>query len=353
MHSGTNPVTGSAMRDAIEALAGPAIVIGRNRIAGMVRAFYESADRGAAETARVVSRRPGLASRLIAVANTIHHGAGIPATSVEAATVRIGEDRVKSLAIAHEAGQALASVLGERVEFAAFWHQCVVRGCIARAMAMNADPRIAGKAFLVGVLQDAGIPLLRRAEPADYDEILRRSEGHPLRLAVLEWQSFNLNHIHVGLELLRGWGLPDDIVEPVGRHHTNPPAAATGDRAIRLWQIGYLAGALPIGTEPAVDASNLTLQRLIGTALNLAGDAVDRLLAQAEAEYQDVAELFRAFAPPVRSVGELLAPAAAALDAAYDGAAAEPQVAAPEQIRAERAALNADSPRPAYVATVL
>lgn len=353
MHSGTNPATASAMRDAIEALAGPAIVIGRSRIAGMVRAFYQDADRGAAETARVVSRSPALASRLIAVANTIQHGAGIPATSVEAATVRIGEDRVKSLAIAHEAGLALASVLSESVDFASFWHQCVARGCIARAMAMNADPRIAGRAFLVGVLQDAGIPLLRRAEPADYDEILRRSEGSPLRLALLEWQSFNLNHIHVGLKLLNGWGLPDDIVEPVGRHHTNPPAAATGDRAIRLWQIGYIAGALPIGAEPSADAANLTLQRLIGTAMNLAGDAVDRLLRQAAAEYQDVAELFRAFAPPVRSVAELLAPAAAALDAAYDGAAAELSMAAPEQIRTERAALNADAAQPVYVTTLL
>lgn len=348
-----NAGVADTMRGAVEAFVGPAIHLGRNRISSMVHAFYGGPGRGAADTARVISRNAVLTSRLLAVANTVHRGAGIAATSLDAATVRMGEDRVKSLAIVYEAGQSLFATAGTAGDFPAFWSQCIARGCLARAMAMNIDPRIAGHAFLVGALQDVGIPLLGMSDPIDYDEILRRSEGSQMRLAVLEWQSFNLNHIHVGLELLKGWDLPELIVDAVGRHHTNPPAGATSDTAVRLWQIGYIVGALPVGCETTADASYATLQRLIGTALNLSGQALTRLMRQAAAEYEDVADLFRPYAPATHSASDLLGASARVLGVIGPIESPETRSAPPEQFRNDRAERNADANQPTFLTTVL
>lgn len=342
--------TTSIAQEAAAAIIGPTVLLGRTRISNMVHKFYRDQAAGPGEAARTISTNATLASRLLAVANTVQRGGGIPATTIEAATVRLGADHARALALVYEAGSAIAATSGHTGSFASFWSHCVARGCLARAIVMNCDARLAGQAFLVGALQDAGIPLLSAAQPVDYDEILRRSGGSQGRLAVLEWQSFNLNHIYIGAELLRGWGMPGTIVDSVGKHHASPPAAATTDTAVRLWQIGYVAGALPIGTASAYDAAYATLRRLVSTAFNLTDACVARLVGQATAEYNDIVELFKPFAPQARPADELFATVAAALgiNGPADAATETPAT----HLRRERAALNADAEQPAYVASI-
>lgn len=344
--------TTSIAQEAAEAIIGPTVLLGRTRISNMVHKFYRDPATGPGETARIISTNATLASRILTVANTVQRGGGIPATTIEAATVRLGGDHARALALAYEAGSAIAATSGHTRDFASFWSQCIARGCLARAMAMNCDARIAGQAFLVGALQDTGIPLLNAAQPVDYDEILRRSGGSQGRLAMLEWQSFNLNHIYIGAELLRGWGMPGVIVDSVGKHHTSPPSAATTDAAVRLWQIAYVVGALPIGTASAHDAAYATLRRLISTAFHLAGCGAATLVGQATAEYNDIVEMFKPFAPQACPADELFAGIATALGISEQSSAALPTETPVTQLRRERAALNADAEQPAYVASI-
>lgn len=310
-----NPTRGE--NDAIEALSGVAVLLGRSRIAYLSNRLYAAPPPGPVETASVLALNPALSAGLIRIANTVRHGAGIPALNIEAATVRLGADRTRALAVGFECAQSLAAAVGDAIEFGAFWRQGLVRGCVARALAMNTDRRLASEAFLVGLLQDVGSATIAAAQPREFDRLRQRSEGCPIQLAALEWQSFGLNHIHVGLDLLRTWQLPAIIVDAVGRHHTNPPLSPANSPAMRLWQIAYVAGALPVGPSTAPPTNPSMLLRLVNSAFNIHAGRVSSLIDQAADEYRDIEGLFaRYFTAPI-SVADLLSPATMlALDAA-------------------------------------
>ncbi len=323
-----NPTHGA--NNAIEALTGAAALLGRSRIAYLSSKFYSDPPPGPVETASILALNPKLSAELIRVANTVQYGAGIPVLNVEAATVRMGADRTRSLAIAYEIAQVLASTLGDAIDVGDFWRRGLVRGCIARALAMNADRRLAGRAFLVGLLQDVGEAVLAAAEPQEYASLQDHGEGCTLRRAMLEWRSFNLNHIHTGLRLLREWQLPMAIVEAVGRHHTNPPLSPAMSPAMRLWQIAYVAGAIPIGPSQSMATTQPLLLRLLGSAFNIKTGGVSALIDQTAEEYCDVEGLFsRHFTKPV-SVVDLLS---AASTLAMDASAPPDIVPAPHPIR--------------------
>lgn len=301
----------------IDALAGAAGLLGRSRIAYLSSKFYADPMPGPLETASILALHPALAADFIRVANTVQYGGGIPVLNVEAATVRLGADRTRSLALASEITQVLAATIADAIDFGDFWRRSLIRGSIARALAMNADRRLAGEAFLVGLLQDVGAIILAAAEPQTYSELTAQSGGCPLQLAALEWNAFRVNHIHTGLRLLREWQLPAAIVDAVGRHHTNPPLSPAMSPAMRLWQIGYVAGAIHLGPATSTPTSRPLLLRLLRSAFHIQAGAVSALIDQASGEYRDVEGLFdKFFAVPV-DVTDLLASASTlAMDAA-------------------------------------
>lgn len=297
----------------VKELIGQAIFLGRSRISTLSRQFYGDTHFGSNATAEAVARDEVFSARFMTVANTIQHGAGIAATSIEAATMRMGHDRTKSLAVTFAIGRALSPLAGHVAGFDRLWYTAMARGAMARALAMHVDTRIAGAAFLTGALQDVGKIFFAAAEPQMFPDMLSRSGGSSMRLALLEWQAFNRNHIHVGLEVLSGWGLPACVTEAIGRHHTNPPGAATSDLAVRLWQIGYIVGALPVGSQSEIEASPPAVTRLLTTSFGIEYGAVGGFLQQALDEYHDVVELFRPVIEARVSGEALLAPVATAL----------------------------------------
>ncbi len=299
----------------IDAVAAGALFAGRAKIACLAAELFEQPHLGPLPTARAIAGSPEVARRMIAVANTVKYGAGIPVTNLEAATVRLGADRARAVAVSRLIGDILAATAPAELRFDSFWRGCLVRGCLARALAMNAQPGLAGEAMLVGMLQDVGMAPLAALDPAAYAEIIQQSDESQLRLAILEWRSFNMNHVHVGLRLMTGWYMPTLVVEAVGRHHTNPPLGPTSDPAIRLWQIGYLVGTLPVEPSRTPAQPDATAIRLLETAFQIGPDRIGRLLQQAAEEFEDVSGMFDACVAAGGAPCDLLAPAAAALGA--------------------------------------
>lgn len=312
--TGNDTTRGTASDQAVKELIAQAVFLGRSRIGGISRQFYGGIHCGPNTTAEAISRDEMLANRFMTVANMVQHGGGISATSLLSATMRMGHDRSKALAVTFAIGKALYPLAGHVSNFGHLWYTAVARGSLARALAMRCDSRLSGEAFLAGALQDIGKIFFATAEPESFPDLLTRSGGSSMRLALLEWQAFNRNHIHLGLEVLGNWGLPGFLTEAIGRHHTNPPSAKSNEISVRLWQIGYLVGALPIGATGDIEATPPAIARLLSTGFGIDPSAIGSVLQQALDEYDDVAELFRPIVNEPARGADLFAPAAVALD---------------------------------------
>lgn len=278
----------------------------QSRLNFVMSRLYDSPAVGPCETATVIGEDTNLSALLIRVANTVHDGAGIPVMNVEAATVRLGADRTKSLAIANYVIDLLHQATDSTIDFNEFLQLSLVRGSLARAIAMNCDRRIAGKAFLVGMMQSIGVPLLARHYRKKYTSLIERSRGCLQRLAILEWQSFNFNHIHVALSILDRWNTPADVKSAVARHHTNPPMGPNVDTALRLWQIAYFVSAVTFRAELRNAFKDAFLARMLNASFGNSGVSTPRLFDQAVAEYEDIAGLFESWLTADVGVAELL-----------------------------------------------
>lgn len=297
-------------RDELDAVLAAASLPSPPKIALLLLKLCSNPSVGAREIAGVIETDPTLAARLIRLANTAHYGAGIPVTNIQAATVRLGTDKITSVALAFEIAGLAGTLGGGLFDLEAYWRASVVRGCIARAIAMNCHRGIAGEAFLVGLLQDLGTLALAEHRPEFYGRLLLQCGGCQLRLATLETQAFSFNHIHVVTRLFQQWNMPVLLSDAIGRHHTRPPLQRAADPALRLWQIAYLVGALPIGDRRTPTFYDPSLPAMMQAAFDISAANGARLFRQAEFEFQDIEELFRPFMGGSIRPADLMAQAA-------------------------------------------
>ncbi len=277
-------------------LLATAILVAKVRLSPMTSRFFDRTPIGPMETAAVLERYPHLTMPLIRIANTVQYGAGIPVTSLSAAAVRLGPDRMQTIAMAFELTRALAEVLRPAgVDVSEFCHHGLQRASLGRAMAMMQDRNLAGAAFLVGYLQDVGRPLIAAAFPDEYRRLRDESEGCPLRFAAMKYHALGLNHIHAGVELLEGARFSKLVIDAIGRHHTNAPTTRATDASLMLWQIGYVTGLVPAGERADEIGALAMARRYLPSMPEGTGDPLSRVMRAAGEEYADVAELFAEF----------------------------------------------------------
>lgn len=277
-------------------LLATAILVAKVRLSPMTSRFFDRTPIGPMETAAVLERYPHLIMPLIRIANTVQYGAGIPVTSLSAAAVRLGPDRMQTIAMAFELTRALAEVLRPAgVDVGEFCHQGLLRASLGRAMAMMQDRNSAGAAFLVGYLQDVGRPLIAAAFPDEYRRLRDESEGCPLRFAAMKYHALGMNHIHAGVELLEGARFSKLVIDAIGRHHTNAPTTRATDASLMLWQIGYVTGLAPVGEQVDEIGALAMARRYLPSMPEGTGNPLSRVMRAAGEEYADVADLFAEF----------------------------------------------------------
>jgi hypothetical protein len=282
----------TSVRQEIDRLVSIVLLPGRARVTPLLRTFFAGLRPGPMETARLIDERPGLSARLIHLANRVHHGAGIPVTRIEAATMRLGTERTQALLLVKEMAGVIEKAGPADGHPRGFWRASIARGCLARAMAMHRDERLAGAAFVIGAAQKLAIPLIAVAHPDVFCRLSSESHGCPTRLAVLGWQALGFNDLHVTRAILESWRTPPLLADAVGRHLTQPPATATGDAALFLWQVAFAVGGLPMQGSDAAPACIRFIRRWLDEALSLDAHGRTLLIRQAREEFADVADFF-------------------------------------------------------------
>ncbi|MBN9123036.1 MAG: HDOD domain-containing protein, partial [Planctomycetes bacterium] len=170
------------------------------------------------EIVRYIGLDPVLCAKLLKAVNSCLYGLKQPVASAARAVHVLGLNTVRSLALglslpAVKVGRAVDAGLRE------YWLASVGGAIIARELAVLARRPSPDDDLVAGLLRDLGEVLLRQAFP---DAWVGHVARHADRLlddpCGAELESFGIDHADVSAELLRGWKLPEDIVEPI-RHH--------------------------------------------------------------------------------------------------------------------------------------
>jgi HD-like signal output (HDOD) protein len=170
---------------------------------------------------RVIASDAGLAARMLALANSaaLARG-GRPLTDLKLAVTRIGQDNVRSAALAYALAQlrSAESLSHIREDLALLWQKSTLVAAVARVLAVHTRAAGPDEALLAGLLHNIGcVYILARSDR--HAEFLRNAAA---RDAVMrDW------HAHIGKAIAQNWGLPEHVPEAIGEQDTADRLEAT------------------------------------------------------------------------------------------------------------------------------
>jgi HD-like signal output (HDOD) protein len=225
--------------------------------------LMKSATATVSDVAKVVTRDPGLAAKLLQLVNSAYFGTGQPTTSIQQAVALLGTDRLRYIALTAEVFSSREPETNGELSLERLQRDSVRAAALARSFA---EPAGRDEAFTSTLLHDVGRVVLAIGQGDAFRALHQRIRDGEASTDV-ELELFGVTHADVGARLLAIWGLPMAIVDVV-QYHRDPGSAPEASR--RLASIVHVADAIvhKHGGEPELNMASL---ERAGTAHLVAG----------------------------------------------------------------------------------
>lgn len=245
---------------------------------GEVRAAMENPDTSTQDVAAIIGHDPGLAAKVISLANSAAYAFAHEVDTIERATALLGLKEVYSVVLASAVIEYFKE--GAHFDHKQFWKRSMTCATACRLVAGACRPEESNSVFAAGLMHDIGRAVLAEIAPKQYasvDQALPDAE-----VIALENELFGLAHPEVGFLLADGWGLPDDIKEPIRFHHDFQQAHQS-ELLVAITALGAaLTDALVLGNGFKVDEFCEREGSLVDT-LGLSGQQIAELHADTAA----------------------------------------------------------------------
>jgi HD-like signal output (HDOD) protein len=194
----------------------------------------------AAQAGAIIEQDMAMAAKVLQLVNSSFFGPSRRVTSLDEAVSLLGVEMLRALALSAQvfaSFQPEAAIPGFDLDVLQRHSADVSR--VARQLVTQPADRDA--AFAVGLMHEIGLLVLAVHDPGYLGRLLTSADAQQRPLAEVERDERGLTHAALGADVLALWGLPDQIVDAVARHHE--PLAVTDER-LDLAGAVYVADAL-------------------------------------------------------------------------------------------------------------
>ena len=234
--------------------------------------------------ARTVAKDPGVAAKVLRLANSSLYFRRGTVSSLEEALRIVGISDFRTMVLASCAVAAFPEI--RKFDLKRHWAHAFAAGSIAELVAGNAGSEHED-AFTAGLLHTVGVLLLHITLPEEAQAIEQQVPAQDFIARVsVEREAFGFDHAEVGAELLRRWKIPEVVCNAVRtftdadqRSPILPTAVRLGSSLATLWAQGLIDGPL----LEAADGELLERLRIdlpwFGEKLQTALDSVDDVVS--------------------------------------------------------------------------
>ena len=233
---------------------------------------------------------PAFSARVLKIVNSPLYGFPKQIDTVTRAVNLLGMQAVRDLVTATTVGRQFSGMTMEVMDLSAYWRKSVLCALMAAKIAKACGIRDSERFFIDGLLRDIGHLVLYQTIPQRAQAALIEAGNLGTSLAEVEQASIGCDYTEVGAELLRSWGMPQQIEQAV-RHQLNPPAA--GEHILSA-SIVHLAGVVADQGERGLSQARRDLS-FDPYAMQLTGFNIDEqpiLLQEARDQLQETLALF-------------------------------------------------------------
>lgn len=205
------------------------------------------------DIAEIIAFDPSLTTQLLRIANSALYRFPNKIETITKALQIIGTRSAYDLALAYGVTHAFSDVDGKVIDLDKFWEQSVSCGLLAKYFAEKERLKEPERLFVAGLLHNIG-ELVVVAEMPDE---ARRCQAFNARVSPQELQEAILGFSYTALsaELIRLWGIPSSIIEPIRHiHETDTP---THDKDLQILQLSYVLALDNVNPEIYPSYNNL------------------------------------------------------------------------------------------------
>lgn len=180
----------------------------------------DNIDIPASQIAKLIERDQALTSKILQAANSPLYGFSRKISTVELAVVIMGFNSIKEIVISLVVQKFVKKYSKSLIDINQFWTYSVFCGAASRLLARKLGYRLAGEAFVAGLMHDMGILILIQHFNSDFRKIKVIQEEHKYSLVAAEEIVLGCTHADIGAWLAEKWNLPSQLVDAIQYHHT-------------------------------------------------------------------------------------------------------------------------------------
>jgi HD-like signal output (HDOD) protein len=189
-------------------------------VASIVLQAIDNPDSSGIVLAKLIERDPALTARVLAVANSPFYGFSRKISTVELAIVLLGLSTIKEIIISLILQGVFARVKNNVFDINSFWRYSVFCGSTARFFARRLGYRVAGEAFVAGLMHDVGVLIEAEYFTKEFLEIREHQLKWGVSFVEAELTVIQCTHADIGAWLAERWQLPPQLIESLYYHHS-------------------------------------------------------------------------------------------------------------------------------------
>lgn len=175
----------------------------------------------ASALASLIERDQTLTARVLRIANSPFYGMVRRISTIDLAVVVLGLNTIKEIVLSLIVQRLFSRVRQDVFDINSFWHYSVFCGAASRLLARNLGYRLAGEAFVAGLMHDIGILIEIEFFTEKFIKFRDFQKKKKLNFLEAELNVLKSTHCNIGSWLAEKWNLPDRLCDAIEYHHSS------------------------------------------------------------------------------------------------------------------------------------
>jgi len=171
------------------------------------------------ELSQVVQYDQAICSKIISIANSAYYSRGVEVFDLQRAMMTIGFEEVRGITTCLMfVENVLKKLKLKEQDLFALWKHSIQVAYGARTLSERLLIEEPPKVYTISLLHDIG-KIVFYLSSNEYGEIVRAARVDRKDLAMLERESFGIDHQELGYIIAIKWKFPDDFAQVIRHHH--------------------------------------------------------------------------------------------------------------------------------------